>query len=829
MGKIDDANDSFRDQRDILREINSEINTQKTSLDNAAKSYNQLEAAALKLQNNEEELSKLSEKQLKAITEKSKIALRELQTSAKQIQNAGARNDKEKAIVAAAKEKFKIEKDFVKNVEKQLTLQAEVNKKMGIAGGLLKGMSKIPIIGDLVDTDQALGAMESTLKGGASSVKGLSAGFKNLRGQVFNGLTNPSNLALGAITQLVSSLRNVDATTGEMAKGLNITYSEALATRTELTDIANLSMDTAVNTQGLQETHMAINSLLGARVNLDNSSLITMTKMREQAGFTNNELMGFVKLNTLNNQTQEETNIQIMGAAKAYAGKNKLAINEKEILKEVSKASASLTLSLGSGAENLAESVVKAKQFGINLKQAESIAGSLLDFESSIESELSAELITGKSLNLEKARGLALSGDAVGAATEMLKQVGGSAKFGAMNVIQQEALAKAMGMTRDEMSQSLIDKEQLQKLGVKDAKSAQEAYNTLRARGLSEAEIQKKLGEDANTQMFEQQSIQEKFNQTVVKLQEIFVGVANALMPVFDIFSEIFDVVGYIVGPIGKLVSLVSFLVKPLLAVVGAFKLINLLGLSAYKNELLRNAAVKIGLITEGQRRLNKGRETALAVEGMTVEKLSNLHKKQGLLTQLKMNAQKQISNAFSKEGFIIKTKDFLLDKGKLAIETSINAVKKAGLVIEKVGMALGKSDFMITLANAAMTAFASVAKIPFIGPILGIAAAAGAVALGMSYMKDGVIGPGGETVVSGPKGSIQLDKEDSMIVGTDLGGKNKPGKPSGEGGGSVNVDMSQTNALLQQLIGVIQSGGTVTLDGQAVGAALKLGAFEVQ
>ena len=67
------------------------------------------------------------------------------------------------------------------------------------------------------------------------------------------------------------------------------------------------------------------------------------------------------------------------------------------------------------------------------------------------------------------------------------------------------------------------------------------------------------------------------------------------------------------------------------------------------------------------------------------------------------------------------------------------------------------------------------------------------------------------------------------MIVGTDLGGKKKPGKPSGEGGGSVNVDMSQTNALLQQLIGVIQSGGTVTLDGQAVGEALRLGASQVQ
>ena len=143
-----------------------------------------------------------------------------------------------------------------------------------------------------------------------------------------------------------------------------------------------------------------------------------------------------------------------------------------------------------------------------------------------------------------------------------------------MNVIQQEALAKAMGMTKDEMSQSLIDKEQLQKLGVKEAKSAQEAYNILRDRGLSEAQIQKKLGKDANTQMFEQQSMQEKFNQAVVKLQEIFVGVANALMPVFDIFSEIFDVVGPIVGTFGKLISLASYLVKPLLAIVGAYKLI---------------------------------------------------------------------------------------------------------------------------------------------------------------------------------------------------------------------------------------------------------------
>ena len=541
--------------------------------------------------------------------------------------------------------------------------------------------------------------------------------------------------------------------------------------------------------------------------------------------------MGLLKLNTLNNQTQEETNIQIMGAAKAYAGKNKLAINEKEILKEISKSSASLTLSLGGSTEKLAESVVKAKQFGINLQQAEGIASSLLDFESSIENELSAELITGKSLNLEKARGLALSGDAVGAATEMLKQVGSAKKFGDMNVIAQESLAKAMGMTKEEMSKSLIDKEQLTKLGVKDAKTAQEAYNTLRAQGMSESQIQQKLGKDANTQMFEQQSMQEKFNQTVVKLQEIFNTVATSLMPVFDIFGEIFSIVGPIVGLVGNLVSSISFLIKPLLVTVGLFKTLKFIGNSVYRNELLRNAASKVGLITDSQknnliaaRNLSENVNLSIKTRQIALEKSSLFTQMSINLELMKNNIQKRFSNLLDKEGFIIKTKDFIMSKGKLAIEFAVNASKKVGLIIDKVGMAIGMRKLGILAMQAAVYALANPFK-----ALLGIAAAVGVGAAAASIMSDGVIGPGGETVVSGPKGSIQVDKEDSMIVGTDLGGKNKSKKSTGEGGGSVNVDMSQTNALLQQLIGVIQSGGTVTLDGQAVGEALRLGSSAVQ
>jgi hypothetical protein len=51
-----------------------------------------------------------------------------------------------------------------------------------------------------------------------------------------------------------------------------------------------------------------------------------------------------------------------------------------------------------------------ASALGMELEQVATSGESMLDFQSSIESELEAELLTGKQLNLEKARLLALTG-----------------------------------------------------------------------------------------------------------------------------------------------------------------------------------------------------------------------------------------------------------------------------------------------------------------------------------------------------------------------------------------------------------------------------------
>ena len=465
---------------------------------------------------------------------------------------------------------------------------------------------------------------------------------------------------------------------------------------------------------------MEISKILGSNKILNEADLKTMTKLTNQAGFTADELGGIQKLSLITNKTLEDSTKEILGGAQAFAAQNKIALNEKDVLREINKASASLKLSLGGSVMELTKAVVQSKAFGLNLEQAEKISSSLLNFEQSIEKELSAELLLGKDLNFERARGLALNNDVAGAAAEVAKQVGSAAQFGEMNRIQQEAIAEAVGLSRDELAQSLIDRETLAKLGAQEG-TALEAYNKKRAEGLSVEQIGKELGDEALARQYEQQSVSEKIAESVGKLKELFVTMTPALEVIGSMLSVVFNTIGLILTPVQLLFDF-------------------------------------FGMI------------------GKSISKL-------------------------------------------------IGPLGSVGKVLK--GLA------SMAVVFAAYKAYASLASIPVIGVPLGIAAAAAVTATGMgaiSQIKDGMIDPKGGLMVSGEKGSIQLDREDSIIAGTNLlGNKKQNAAPTGTATQSVNVDMTQTNTLLQQLINVVSAGGTVTLDGQKVGEALNLVSFKTQ
>ena len=747
---LDDIQNSAQDLYESFRAVTEEVSRGNDSYTKAKSSLNSMTSITGKLRDHQSGINKLSSKELSSLKSKYSSQQDNLKTSGDLLQNKKANEglDDNEAIMleninGLLDDKASTLQETLRLLDAEEKKRKKIEKSLGATGALMKGLAKIPILGDAIDTKEILEEMESTLgKTGdklgktGSKTKAFGAGLKMAGKQMVAGLLNPANLLLGALTFMVKTLIGIDKLSGDFAKNQNTSYEESLKTRMEFARIANLSGDQALNSERLMKTQMEISGILGSNAMLNEADLKTMTKLTNQAGFTAKELGGIQKLSLINNKTLEDNTKEILGSAQAYSAKNKIALNEKDILREVNNASASLKLSLGGSVKELTKAVVQAKKFGLNLEQAEKISSSLLDFESSIESELSAELLLGKDLNFERARGLALNGKTTEAAEEIAKQMGSSAEFGRLNVIQQEALAKAAGVSKNELAQSLIDKEAVLKMGQKEG-TALEAYNKLKKEGLSTEQIGEQLGDEALARQYEQQSVSEKIAESVGKFKEIFVTMAPALETVASLLGTIFDVVGLILTPVQMLFDAFSYLGGFISNALGPLK--------------------EMGPIARGLVKVLKG------VASMAV---------------------------------------------------LFAAYKTFGAVA---------------------TGMASMGPLALAAPFVAGAAAAAITAAGfglIASIKDGMISPKGGLMVSGEKGSIQLDKEDSIIAGTSLLGNKKSNPTTNTTSNttqSVNVDMTQTNTLLQQLINVISAGGDVTLDGQKVGEALNLVSYKTQ
>jgi hypothetical protein len=825
---LDDVNDVFHDMdggvNDILKSwkaIVNEAGGYKNTVNSSRSGLSSLSNITEKLKNHQKDINKLSLSELKKLQDKFKVEKEALKTNRDSLQDLisdlSTRNNLNAAELkqlTQARRLYTAIGDLLQDQESVLhaseaSLEDEVKtlekvkSQTGALGALFEGLGKsLPVLSKYLDVDQAKGAMDkmakdierdkqaqvkleqeilalktkqtqtglsqdeedslqdkesalnllskqnSKMEGMGGTLKVLGKGAEAF-GKNLSKAFGPVGLIVMAIEQLVEMAKQVDQGAGDYAKNMNVSYKEALKTRQEMAGIAADSGDVALNSRGLMETLSFVGQQLGTNSKLNEADLKVFTKLREQAGLTNEELYGIQQLSLVNGKSLEQNSKEILGGAKAYAMRNKVSLNEKQILKDVSKASAALTLSLGGGGEKLAEAAAKARQFGLSLEQTEKIANSLLNFEQSIESELSAELLTGKQINLERARQLALEGKSADAAAEIAKQVGTSKDFAKMNVIQQDALAKAAGMEREELAKSLMEREALQKIGAKDAAAAKAKYDELR-KTMSAQEAAKALGDASLAQQYEQESIQERFNKAVEKLQEIFVQIAE---PILQILDPLMDIVGKILPQI----------VKGLQPVLDMFS----------------GIAMVIGGIFD-------------------------------------------ILNANSLESFL------------------------AGL--KNVGMGLFKwivSPFQY-MANAVISSINLIIKgvnyipgvdIPEIPPL----------DLEKTFFGDDVFSPGksgyGKRTLLAPEGAIQLNDDDTVIAGTNLFGNDvasSPGKPTqmagaggikiqSEGKSQGGADMAQTNGLLRELISTIRQSGVVTLDGQKVGEALKIGTYKVQ
>lgn len=429
-------------------------------------------------------------------------------------------------------------------------------------------LGKLPLIGPAAK--DAFKDLENEARKAKEEGKDLGKEFNSL--QVYFeklGKRVKTLIPLAILAQLGKTLKEVDATAGSLAKQFNLTYNEAQAIRSEMIRVADASFETFVNSKALLETLSAINQSLGTRQFTDLSegfqeSLVFLTKLREQAGLTNEELVGVSQLVLSTGESAEAITGEFLAQAQISSARQGVLVNEKELFREIKNLSAATLLSLQRSPAAIADAAATAKALGLELSQVEKIADGLLQFESSITAELEAELLIGRNLNLERARFAALNNDIATVAKEISQQAGSAAEFSRLNRIQQQALADSVMMSREELGAQLLIQEQLGNLTGEQAEKRKAVIDSLIAeRGLQGAI--NVLGQEGIDRLERQASVTEEFNALILRLKERFVQVATALAPlgriltgILTIVEKLVTAVEYLVGQLGKGISMVA-------------------------------------------------------------------------------------------------------------------------------------------------------------------------------------------------------------------------------------------------------------------------------
>ena len=598
LNDIEGTREAFARIVDDIKGFNSGINRAKNA-------FKGLESLASKLQNHQSDVNRLSTKELETLRKKSKEKLVDLELAKKladeeekrlyRIRNRSKEDEDayNKALSVSQELGDQIQENnstlqgFNEQLEDQIRLSKQADKNLGITGNLLKGISKIPVLGNLINAEEALAAaQEEAAKEGSSRTKVLGASFKSLGKSLKENLTDPlvvGGILLKGFKMFLELGLAADKQITELGKSMAVTKDEAALTRDRFVEIQNSSNNILDTTKNLVEAQGQLANAFGATKGFTDAQLQDQIMLTKQVGLEEEAAAGLQQLALANGKSANDILKSTIKQTAALARQTGVQLDNRKILNEVAKVSGQLRLQYQNNPDLIAKAVVQTQKLGVSLEQAKNIAGKLLDFESSITSELEAELLTGKNLNLENARLLALQGDSAGALAEIAKQTGSAAEFSKMNVIAQQSFAEAVGMSADELANSLVYQENLTKLGSKTRKQIEEQIELAKQQGDMDKVrmLERSVGDEKNALAALQEiSAQEKFNATVEKLKSMlsdivsgpaakFVDMLGKLASNATLVKTIFYAISGVLAAIAASMIITAFVTNPIGAGIG--------------------------------------------------------------------------------------------------------------------------------------------------------------------------------------------------------------------------------------------------------------------
>ena len=442
--------------------------------------------------------------------------------------------EEERQLVMQSLEQFTLEEGIIRKTKSRLKEEQRINKQMGLTGDLLK--SAAGAMGKLGLDSKILGdALEDAQK----SMRKLAEDANNSKLDVMMGALGPLATGFGKalqdpltiLTFIGKSLLAASDTQAKFQKMTGMSATAAYGLKTEMAAVANLSGSNFITSQKLVKTYAMMTEQLGMAASaFSGDTLVDVTYMTEKLHLSAEAATQLATMSELNGKSSKKTNKELGKQLSTFNKQNKTMFSLKDLMNDIGTASKAMVLTLGKSPKALMNAAAEARKLGTNLSGVEKIADSLLDFESSIEKEMEAQLITGKQLNLSTAREAAMRGDMATVAKEVANQEAIREAFATINVIAQQAAAEAIGLSREELAEMTYQQELLE-LGADKFKDkyGEVAYENLKAQGA-----------------------QDKFNDAMTKMQSILGDVIGAFSPILDIFAKLmsFPLTPYIMAAV---------------------------------------------------------------------------------------------------------------------------------------------------------------------------------------------------------------------------------------------------------------------------------------
>ena len=760
QGKI--GRQIIKDQKQLLKVGNERSALEKTANISLAENILKEQSAAAAAQ---EEL--LTASGARATILQSNIANHE-QELKKLLLNADA--DTQRLALAYAMES--VYKKLIDQRSKEADIQKDINDKMGVTGAVVKGTGAL-----MERLGMRSGIFNDAMSDSAERMKEMAEEATRVdeNGKLIGENFSRTEIALEGMTILMKGFRKGLTDPAVIAAGILNTFLKINKTQTDTTRLIGESAATFRNT--LNTELVSLNDVM-IQINESTKQL----GMNAQAIFSSSTLSAMAEgVNMLGLTSEQATNLGLRadyigesvdgftdGILKGADAGNRLAksaVAPGVALQDILNTSEDISLSLGQNPEALGEAAVAARALGLELDKVDNIASGLMDFESSIGYELEAQLLTGKQINLSKARELALNNDLAGLATELANNGATAAEFSNMNRIQQEALAKSLGMSRQELAKSIVLQDKSNSL-----------TNEQRASVLG-----------MTTDDLKRMDIQTSINKSIEKM---FSLVAPILDTVTTMLSK-----WYIMYP---LIGTIALSYIPTMA----------RGMKSFLT------AVGSTVKAIGQLVVGKTAEAAATVTSTAATVTST--------AATTANTAAQVANTTARQGLFATIRTGLISAGTAlgsfgtAAAPAIPILLTIAAVVASIGVAAAGLGFGLKMAADGFVKIIKNVSVDKIKPLLLLGPALFSIAAGL-----GAISLAGLTAIPTLAALSGLALVSAPLL--ELAGMfNNNDNNSNESSGLAKVE-----AKLDKLISVVSAGGDVILDGNKVGSALVLGSYK--